>query len=219
VPCVSNVGDMGGWAVTVLVCDLPSLAPLLPLPFWLGPLSAWPPWPLRAGECASPDCRRACFGALSGFPSSCGVLLLPLPPVAWLLVGNTDRGLGYGYRHQLVSAGSWIACWRRGLTQSFLPCLTPLSRLWCPLRLPPLRALHFLVGLVAAFSTRVAHPRSPCPLAEGGGGGGAGGGECGLMCGARVSKCVSFGRLHWWGLVAPQVRVSGLVLVPTAVCL
>jgi hypothetical protein len=72
---------------------------------------------------------------------------------------------------------------------------------------------------VAAFSTRVAHPRSSCPLAEGGGGGGAGGGECGLMCGARVSKCFSFGRLHWWGLVAPQVRVSGLVLVPTAVCL
>jgi hypothetical protein len=138
VPCVSNVGDMGGWAAAVRLCDLPSLAPpLLPLPLWLGPLSAWPPWPLRAGECASPDCRRACFGALSGFPSSCGVLLLPLPPVAWLLVGNTDRGLGYGYRHQLVSAGSWIACWRRGLTQSFLPCLTPLSRLWCPLRLPP----------------------------------------------------------------------------------
>jgi hypothetical protein len=84
---------------------------------------------------------------------------------------------------------------------------------------PPLRALHFLVGLVAAFSTRVAHPRSSCPLAEGGGGGGAGGGECGLMCGARVSKCFSFGRLHWWKLVAPQCRVSGLVLVPTAVCL
>ena len=73
------------------------------------------------------------------------------------------------------------------------------------------------VRLLCAFSACFAHPRSSCPLA--GAGGGAGGGECGLMCGARVSKCFSFGGLHWWKLVAPQCRVSGLVLVPTAVCL
>ena len=128
----------GGQQLSVCVTSLRlPPPPLLPLPLWLGPRAAWPPWPLRAGECAFPDCRRACFGALSGFPHSCGVLLLPLPSVARLLVGNTDRGLGYGYRHQLVSAGSWIARWRRGLTSLFCLVSHPSHVCGVPPPLPP----------------------------------------------------------------------------------
>jgi hypothetical protein len=85
----------------------------------------------------------------------------------------------------------------------------------------PLHALHSLVGLVAAFSTRVAHPRSSCLLAGAGGGGGdgsgAGGGECGLTCGARVSPSRS---VSCWvafiggGLSHPSVGCRGLCWGP-----
>jgi hypothetical protein len=173
--CVSYLGDVGGWAATVLLCDLPSLAPpFSPCLWWVGPRAGRSPWPLRAGECGSPDCRRTCFGALSGLPNSCAVPLAPHAPCC----GHTDRGLGNGCRHQLVSGGSWMSPWMRGGAGasccSFCRVSHPshVSAVLCP------TPSHCVAMLVAGFL----HACGACLLA--GVGGGAGAGECWHLGGA-----------------------------------
>jgi hypothetical protein len=162
---VCPLGDVGGCAATASVCATSAPVPHASVlsvpecatsPLWVGAASCPVALALAFWRVSCPDCRRTCSptgGVRGGLASNCGVLLLPLPPVACVLV---CRGLGNGCRHQLVSGGSRMSPWRRGFTlgvegidgRAFvgghnavcLPCLTPLLRLCCP---PP-PALHFL---------------------------------------------------------------------------
>jgi hypothetical protein len=138
---VCPLGDVGGCAATASVCATSAPVPHASVlsvpecatsPLWVGAASCPVALALAFWRVSCPDCRRTCSptgGVRGGLANSCGVLLLPLPPVGRLLV---FRGPGNGRRHQLVSAGSWISPRRRGFTQSFVPCLAPLSRLCCP---------------------------------------------------------------------------------------